>query len=132
MPWVVGPRRVTADGFERTFAVNHPGPLALMRLLTESPTPPARVITVSSEVHRNATSGLRFDDLQMTSGFTAQKAYAASKLANILMTLELDRRRTCTGVAARAGHPGVVATSFGKGRESPWAMGLMRRSSRPS
>lgn len=120
---MAGRRRETVDGIEWTFAVNHLGPFVLTRLLTESPTPPARVITVSSEVHRNAKTGLRFDDLQMRAGYSSQKAYAASKLANILMTAELDRR--AAGVTARALHPGVVATGFGKGDESPRSMGLM-------
>ncbi len=64
-------------------------------------------------------------DLQMTRGWSAQKAYAASKLATILMTVELDRRLADRGVTARAVHPGVVATNFGKGPEGRWAMRVM-------
>ena len=60
----------------------------------------------------------------MSSGYTPSKAYAASKLANILFTVELDRRLEDRGVTARALHPGVVATNFGKGPDSPRWMGL--------
>ena len=53
------------------------------------------------------------------------KAYAASKLANILLTIELDRRHRSDGVTARALHPGVVETNFGKGADSPRMMGWL-------
>lgn len=123
---MAGARRTTGDGLEWTLAVNHLGPFLLTTLLTplllESGS--ARVLTVSSENHRGAKGGLDFDDLQMTRGYSASKAYAASKLANILFTVELDRRLRTDGVAARALHPGVVATNFGKGPGSPRWMGL--------
>ncbi|MEZ5219391.1 MAG: hypothetical protein R2715_23030 [Ilumatobacteraceae bacterium] len=82
------------------------------------------MITVSSENHRGAKRGLDFDDLQMTSSYSPSKAYAASKLANILFTVELDRRLNPDGVTARVLHPGVVATNFGKDPSSPRWMGL--------
>lgn len=123
---MAGKRRTTPDGFEWTLAVNHLGPFLLTNLLTDLLVhrPPSRVITVSSENHRGAKNGLDFDDLQMSSGYTPSKAYAASKLANILFTAELDRRLEDRGVTARALHPGVVATNFGKGPDSPRWMGL--------
>ncbi|MEZ5244116.1 MAG: SDR family oxidoreductase [Acidimicrobiales bacterium] len=127
---MAGKRRTTEDGFEWTLAVNHLGPFLLTNLLTNLLTPllihsaPARVITVSSENHRGPKRGLAFDDLQMTHGYSPSSAYAASKLANILFTVELDRRLGPDGVIARALHPGVVATNFGKGAGSPRWMGL--------
>ena len=69
--------------------------------------------------------GLDFSDLQMTRGWSAQKAYAASKLATILMTEELERRLADQGVTARAVHPGVVSTNFGRGPEGRWLMRAM-------
>ena len=124
---MTGRRMETPDGLEWTFGVNHVGPFLLTALLTDRlvSSAPGRVISVSSEVHRSARQGLDFADLQMTRAWSAQKAYAASKLATILMTVELDRRLAGRGVRARAVHPGVVATNFGKGPEGRRAMGLM-------
>lgn len=124
---MTGRRMQTPDGLEWTFGVNHVGPFLLTRLLSDLlvASAPSRVISVSSEVHRSAKQGLDMADLQMTRGWSAQKAYAASKLATILMTVELDRRLAGQGVTARAVHPGVVATNFGKGPEGRWAMRVM-------
>jgi len=121
---VAGRRQETVDGFEWTFAVNHLGPFLLTNLLLELLTAgaPARVINVSSEVHQRAKMGLNFDDLQMTNGYSSVRAYAASKLANIAFTVELDRRLGESGVRARAVHPGLVATSFGTGQAGPRGM----------
>lgn len=126
---MAGKRRTTVDGHEWTLAVNHLGPFLLTNLLTPLlvAAAPARVITVSSENHRTARRGLDLDDLQMVRGYSPSKAYAASKLANILFTVELDRRLSPHGVTARALHPGVVATNFGRGPGSPWWMGLGMR-----
>ncbi len=127
-----GTRRTTPDGHEWTLAVNHLGPFLLTNLLTDLllASAPARVITVSSENHRGAKNVLDFDDPQMTNGYKPSKAYAVSKLANILFTTELDRRLSSQGITARALHPGVVATNFGKNAECPrWmsiAMTLLR------
>lgn len=122
-----GTRRTTEDGFEWTLGVNHLGPFLLTNLLTDllTSSAPARVITVSSENHRGAKNGLDFDDLQMTKRYNSSKAYAASKLANILFTTELDSRLSSQGITARALHPGVVATNFGKNAESPKWMGIV-------
>jgi NAD(P)-dependent dehydrogenase (short-subunit alcohol dehydrogenase family) len=123
---MAGKRRSTEDGLEWTLAVNHLGPFLLTNLLTPLlvRSAPARVITVSSENHRGAKQGLDFANLQMTSGYSPSNAYATSKLANILFTVELDRRLSPNGVTARALHPGVVATNFGKDPGSPRWIGL--------
>ncbi len=125
---MAGKRQETADGNEWTFGVNHLGPFLLTNLLTDLlvASSPARVITVSSQVHQSRKKGLDFEDLHMTSGYSSSKAYAASKLANILFTVELDRRLRDSEVSATALHPGVVATSFGQGPEGPmWIRRLM-------
>ena len=124
---MAGSRRETGDGFEWTFGVNHLGPFLLTNMLTDLlvASAPSRIITVSSENHRGAKSGLNFDDLQMTNGYSSSKAYAASKLANILFTVELAGRLDASDVVAKALHPGVVATSFGKGPDSPRTMGYL-------
>jgi NAD(P)-dependent dehydrogenase (short-subunit alcohol dehydrogenase family) len=124
---MTGRRMQTPDGLEWTFAVNHLSPFLLTRLLANLlvASAPSRVISVSSEVHRAAKQGLDLADLQMTRGWSARKAYAASKLATILMTVELDQRLAAQGVSARAVHPGVVATNFGSGPEGRRLMRLM-------
>lgn len=108
-------RTETAQGFEYLFGVNHLGHFLLVdRLrsrLVESA--PARVVVVSSDMHRVAYRGLAFDDLQSTRGYVSYDVYGKSKLANILFTRELARRLAGTGVTANAMHPGLVKTNFG-------------------
>lgn len=106
-------RHVTADGLERTFAVNHLAPFLLTRLLLErlGETGAARVVTVSSNAH---TAGrIDFEDLQGERSYSGERAYSQSKLANVLFTYELARRLQGTSITANALHPGVVRTSFG-------------------
>jgi len=106
-------RRVTVDGIEAQWAVNHLAPFLLTNLLlgrlTESA--PARVVTVSSNAHRDAR--LRWDDLTRERGrYRGLAMYSATKLANLLFTRELARRTLGSGVTANALHPGVVATEL--------------------
>jgi len=124
---VSGARQETIDGFEWTFGVNHLGPFLLTNLLKPSLAAPSRIINVSSDAHRSAKEGLDFDDLQMTSGYKSFRAYAASKLANILFTVELANRWGGDDITAHAVHPGVVATGFGRDKESPSLLGFVTR-----
>jgi NAD(P)-dependent dehydrogenase (short-subunit alcohol dehydrogenase family) len=107
-------RKLTEDGLEMTFAVNHLAPFLLTRLLLPklAASAPARVVTVASEAHRPAA--LDFDDLQAERGYASMRAYGRSKLANVLFSNELARRTAGTGVTSNSLHPGVVATGFGK------------------
>ena len=107
-----GTRHVTSDGLERTFAVNHLAPFLLTELLLDRLTAdaPARIVTVSSGAQ--AMGKIDFEDLQGERGYSGQKAYNQSKLANVMFTYELARRLKGTGVAATVLHPGVVRTSF--------------------
>jgi NAD(P)-dependent dehydrogenase (short-subunit alcohol dehydrogenase family) len=106
-------RGETADGLERTFALNHMAYFLLtVRLLDRlRASAPARIVSVASEAHRGAA--LDFGDLQTTRGYSGWLAYRRSKLANILFTRELARRLAGTGVAASCLHPGFVASGFG-------------------
>jgi retinol dehydrogenase-14 len=106
-------RHVTADGLEHTFALNHLAPFLLTHLLLDRLTAsaPARVVTVSSGAH--ATGRIDFADLHGSATYSGQRAYNASKLANIMFTYELARRLDGTGVTATVLHPGVVNTRFG-------------------
>jgi retinol dehydrogenase-14 len=106
-------RQVTADGLERTFALNHLAPFLLTNLLLDrlKQSAPARVVTVASGAH---TMGrIDFDDIQGERSYSGQRAYNQSKLANVMFTYELARRLKATPVTANALHPGVVRTQFG-------------------
>lgn len=106
-------RHITADGLERTLALNHLAPFLLTNLLLDRlvASAPARVITVSSGAQ--AMGRIDFDDLQGERRYSGQRAYNQSKLANVMFTYELARRLAGTGVTATALHPGVVRTAFG-------------------
>lgn len=109
---------LTEDGFERHFGVNHLGHFALTGLLVDLLlyTPGSRVVTVSSVAHR--TGRMDFDNLMFEGGegYSPQRAYARSKLANLLFTYELQRRFEATGAGAMAlaAHPGGVDTDLGR------------------
>jgi len=105
------PQASTVDGFEMQFGTNHLGHFALTNLLLPQITD--RVVTVSSGEHRRGT--MHFDDLNWKSGgYSPWAAYRQSKLANLLFTLELQRRLTAAGSALRslAAHPGYAATNL--------------------
>jgi NAD(P)-dependent dehydrogenase (short-subunit alcohol dehydrogenase family) len=109
-------RRLTGDGLECTFALNHMAYFVVTEGLRErlSASGPARIISTASAAHQGAT--LDFDDLQSAKSFGAVKTYGRSKLCNILFTRELARRLRGTGVTANCLHPGFVATRFGDQR----------------
>jgi NAD(P)-dependent dehydrogenase (short-subunit alcohol dehydrogenase family) len=111
---VLGERRITPDGFEYVFAVNHLAPFLLTSLLLPKLTAsaPARVVTVTSDAHSAAR--LDLSDPNLERGWDSWRSYANSKLANILFTRELARRLDGTGVTANCAHPGVVRTGFGR------------------
>jgi retinol dehydrogenase 14 len=106
-------RHLTADGLERTFAVNHLASFLLTDLLLGrlKNSAPARVVTVSSNAH--AMGRIDFEDLQGAKSYSGGRAYNQSKLANVLFSYELARRLRSSGVTANALHPGMVSTSFG-------------------
>ncbi|MGH8325690.1 MAG: SDR family oxidoreductase, partial [Steroidobacteraceae bacterium] len=110
-------RSLTTDGYERTFAVNHLAPFLLTQLLAAplAQSPAGRIVVVSSEAHRGAQ--LDFEDLMLARRYGQIRAYARSKLANLLFTRALARRLTGTAVTCNALHPGVVRT--GIFREAP-------------
>lgn len=113
---VLSERRLTEDGYEATFAINHLGPFLLTQLLTDRlrESAPARVVNVASTAHTSARHGLDFDDLQSSARYSAMGVYGKSKLANILFTVELAKRLEGSGVTANSLHPGTVATGYGR------------------
>lgn len=123
-------RRVTEDGIEATFAVNHLGYFLLTNLLLDllKRGAPARVVSVASVGHRQGT--LDFDDLGYERGYFIMKAYARSKLANVLFANELARRLAGTGVTSNSLHPGAVATNIWTGAPT-WAKPFITLFARP-
>jgi retinol dehydrogenase 12 len=105
-------RRLTADGLEMTFALNHMSYFVVTLTLRERLVGSrARVVNTASDAHKGEK--LDFNDLQSAGGYRGLKVYGRSKLMNILFTSELARRWAGTGVTANCLHPGFVATRFG-------------------
>lgn len=123
-------RRLTVDGIETTFAVNHLGCFLLTNLLTDLlvRSAPARVVSVASAAHRQGT--LDFDDLGYERGYSILRAYSRSKLANVLFAAELARRLAGTGVTSNSLHPGTVATNIWSGAPT-WAKPVIQLLLRP-
>ena len=103
----------TSDGFEIQFGTNHLGHFELTRLLVPALVEGARIVVLSSDGHR--MSDVDFDDPNWEQrDYDKFAAYGASKTANVLHMIELDRRLRDRGVRALAVHPGVVATSLAR------------------
>ncbi len=114
----------TVDGFELTMAVNHFAPFLLTHELLPLITGAAsgRIITVSSHAHTGATLNLK--RLNHPLIYFGLGAYGASKLANILFTLELSRRLAGTSARAFALDPGLVNTDMGQ-KATDWLSALV-------
>jgi NAD(P)-dependent dehydrogenase (short-subunit alcohol dehydrogenase family) len=108
------PRRLTPDGFETQFAVNHLGHFALTGLLLPQLLygGATRIVTVSSSAHR--IGRIHFDDLDGERHYQKWVAYAQSKLANLLFACELQRRLSAKHEHAIsvACHPGFARTNL--------------------
>ncbi|MEZ4396441.1 MAG: SDR family oxidoreductase [Candidatus Krumholzibacteriia bacterium] len=113
-----GRRALTADGLERTFALNHLGVFHLTNRLLPVLRGAARgrVVIVASDAHYRGRVDL--DDLQSARRYDGWRAYRASKLMNLLFAMELARRLAGDALTVNACHPGVVRT------------GLLRRGNR--
>jgi retinol dehydrogenase-12 len=118
----------SADGFELTFATNHLGHFLLTNLLLEDlkRSAPARVITVSSELHnpdyaRGPGPDFDYDNLKGEKYYDRQIFYRNSKLANMWFAYELQRRLAGSGVTSNAVCPGFVPAAIAARRKSPIA-----------
>jgi NAD(P)-dependent dehydrogenase (short-subunit alcohol dehydrogenase family) len=116
-------KEISKQGQELQFATNHLGHFLLTGLLMPllKSTPNSRVITQSSILHKkgqgqNFEPNIYFDDLNFSASFDTKKAYAQSKLANLLFTYELDRKFKTANInsIAVAAHPGYTATNLQK------------------
>lgn len=110
-PWMV-----TEDGHEHHWAVNYLGHFLLSHLLaphlvkSTSKDSPSRIVSLSSSVHY--IGAINFSDIKNEKHYNPHKAYAQSKLAQLMFTITLNERMTKQGVLALAVHPGVVATEL--------------------
>ena len=115
--------QTTEDGFELQIGVNHLAhmklTLGLLPQLLSAPS--ARVITVSSMLHKKGT--IDPTSFRTTKGYNAQTAYAQSKLANVLFAFALARRVEGTSVTSNALHPGGVRTDIV--RDLPWIVRML-------
>jgi len=114
-------RSETAEGLERTIALNHLAYFELTRGLLDvmRASAPARIVNVASQLHENGK--IHFGDLGLTDTYAPLRAYSQSKLANVMFTFELAERLKHEGVTANALHPGIVASHFG--RSNPGLVG---------
>jgi NAD(P)-dependent dehydrogenase (short-subunit alcohol dehydrogenase family) len=113
-------RQITEDGFELTMGVNHLGHFLFTSLLLDSlmRAPSARIVNVGSDAHLYGK--IDFDNFFFEKRFRGFKAYASSRLATQLFTVELaerlsgwaDKSHVSGGVTANSLHPGHVATNM--------------------
>lgn len=107
-------RQLSVDGIEMTLALNHLNYFLLTSLLLDMlrSSSPARIVNVSSNAHRGAS--IDFDNLQGEHGYSGWRAYAQSKLANVLHAYELARCLDAAKVTVNALHPGFVSTRLAR------------------
>lgn len=110
---MASPYRRTTDGLESQMATNHFGPFLLTGLLLDQlvASGDGRVVTLSSQMHRVARTA-PLGDPRARRRYSRWRTYGQTKLANLLFTLELDRRLRRAGlpVTALAAHPGFAGT----------------------
>jgi NAD(P)-dependent dehydrogenase (short-subunit alcohol dehydrogenase family) len=128
---VFSKRQTTAEGFERTLALNYLAPVLIARgsapLLASSA--PSRVIDIGSREHSRGR--IDFGDLQMAKRYSSRRAYSNAKLMLTMFTYEFARRLGATEVTANLVQPGFVATNLGKNsgsRLQSVMFGMMRPS----
>lgn len=111
-------RTTSTDGFEMIFAVAHLGHFYLTLLLLDmlKKSAPARIINVSSDIHRFFT--INFDDLMFEKKFASQKAYGSAKFANVLFTKDLAKKLHGSNITVNAFHPGHVKTNMTTSNDS--------------
>ena len=111
-------KKLTDDGFELQIGVNHLSHFLLTNLLLDvlRATSSARIVTVSSMLHKKGQ--IDFGSFRGEKKYNSQTAYAQSKLANVLFSVELARRLAGTDVTSNCLHPGGVRTDIM--RDLPW------------
>ncbi|MCE4223794.1 SDR family NAD(P)-dependent oxidoreductase [Methylobacterium sp. C25] len=103
----------TEDGFEMQLGTNHLGHFVLVNRIAQLLRSGSRVISLSSAGHRYSDVDLDDPNFERTT-YDPWVGYGRSKTANILFSVELDRRRRVQGIRAAAVHPGGIATELGR------------------
>ena len=105
--------QLTADGIERQWAINHLAPFLLSHLLLPSlsKAKDPRIITVSSDSHFHGK--IHFEDINLTNNYHGLRAYAQSKLANVLFTKAFEKLKPNKKLSIYAVQPGLVKTDIG-------------------
>jgi NAD(P)-dependent dehydrogenase (short-subunit alcohol dehydrogenase family) len=122
-------RELTADGIEKTFAVNHLAPFLLTNLVLGlfRRSSAGRIVNVTAGIPVSRSSFL--ENLQGEKHYSQFNAYRSSKVGNILFTYELARRLQGTGITVNCVHPGPVRTDFT--RKAGGTLSLMSKIFRP-
>lgn len=115
-----GTRRVTVDGHESTFQVNHLAPFLLTTLLLDRLIESRAAVINTSSVGNRLFGHIDLTDLENARKFSPQRAYGDAKLANILFAKELHRRYHGAGISTAAFHPGPVASNFAAEAQNPF------------
>ncbi|XP_024941452.1 retinol dehydrogenase 11 isoform X2 [Cephus cinctus] len=117
----------TEDGFESQLQTNHLGHFLFTLLLLpkiRTSGPGCRIVNVSSLAHIHGD--IHFDDLNLEKSYSPIKAYAQSKLANVLFTKELDKRlkdAKIDNITTYSLHPGVISTELSRHLDSSFFRG---------
>lgn len=113
-------KELTEEGIEKTFATNHLGYFLFTHLLL--PIIPAnqgsRIVNVASDAHFNGR--MNPEDIVNPNKYFIFQAYANSKLANIMFTVQLADKLKPLGITANCLHPGVVKTRIGNKNTAGW------------
>jgi NAD(P)-dependent dehydrogenase (short-subunit alcohol dehydrogenase family) len=119
------PRRESAHGYELQFFTNHMGHFSLVTRLLDALSPTARVVMVSSSMHRSAPAvGIDFDNLNGEKRYKSWEAYGRSKFANVLFAKQLARHFSGSARTANAVHPGVIRTELQRHMPAVAAMAM--------
>ena len=108
-------QELTAEGVEKTFAINHLAYFLLSKLLMPSlrAAPGSRIICVASDSHKQI-KGMFFDNINLDGNYHGLRSYAQSKLANVLFCYEYNRQRPSDDYPTIfAVQPGLVQTDIG-------------------
>jgi NAD(P)-dependent dehydrogenase (short-subunit alcohol dehydrogenase family) len=109
------PKLEKSHGYELQFFTNYIGHFMLVTGLLEQLRDEGRVVMLSSEGHRSAPVGaIEFDNLSGDKGYKPLTAYGQSKMADLLLAKELQRRFAGSKKTAYAVHPGVVDTNLAR------------------
>lgn len=119
-------RHLTIDGLEMTLAVNHLAPFLLSHLLLDhlKASTPARIVNVCSSSH--FAGKITLDDLQLERGYNVWRAYAQSKLAQLLCSYKLARQLEGSGITLNSLNPGFVFTNMGMSNVGPNVQAIAR------